>query len=182
MEPAQRPAGPRLIQLEPMRLKGTLITIVVILGAAFAAVNWQALFAVQSVNLFFTTVEIPLGLVLLFVGIALSLVFFLVSIFDRAVQLRQITQQENAIFALQSRLDKRRLEELSELGESVRSSLDGAVQQLREENARLEVSMREDVSSFETRMRDRIDELEDQLRSRPAIDPMPPAGGDPDRT
>ena len=156
-----------------MRLKGILITIVVIFGAAFAAVNWQALFAIQTVNLFFTTVDLPLGLILLLVAIALSLVFFLVSIFDRAVQLRQITQQENTIHSLRQRLDKRRLEELAELGESVRVNLDHVIQQVREENSKLEVSVREDVSSFETRMRDRIDELDDRIRERPAIDPMP---------
>lgn len=156
-----------------MRLKGILITVVVIFGAAFAAVNWQALFAVQNVNLFFTTLDLPLGLILLLLAIALSLVFFLVSIFDRAVQLRQITQQENTILALRQRLDKRRLEELAELGENVRLNLDNVMQQVREENSKLEVSLREDVSSFETRMRDRIDELDDRLR--PAIDPVPAA-------
>ena len=156
-----------------MRLKGILITIVVIAGAAFAAVNWQALFAIQPVNLFFTTVELPLGLILLFLAIGLSLVFFLVSLFDRAVQLRQITQQEQTIHNLRQRLDKRRLEELSELGESVRLNLEHVAQQVRDENSRLEVSMREDVSSFETRMRDRMDELEDQFRNRPGIDPLP---------
>ncbi len=162
-----------------MRLKGILITIVVLVGAAFAAVNWQALFAIQPVNLFFTTIDLPLGLVLLFIAIGLSLVFFLVSLFDRAVQLRQITQQEQMIHRLQQRLDKRRLEEIAELGESVRLNLEHVAQQVRDENSRLEVSMREDVSSFETRMRDRMDELEDQLRRRPGIDPLPGAQQDP---
>ena len=163
--------GPDTVGL--MRLKGILITVVVIFGAAFAAVNWQALFAVQSVNLFFTTVDLPLSLILLLLAIALSLVFFLVSIFDRAVQLRQITQQENTIYALRQKLDRRRLDELAELGENVRVNLDSVMQQVREENSKLEVSLREDVSSFETRMRDRIDELDDRLRERPVIDPLP---------
>ncbi len=149
-----------------MRLKGILITLVVLAGAAFAAANWQALFAIQSVSLFFTTVEIPLGLVLLFAAIGLSLLFFLVSLFDRAVQLRQITQQENIIHQLQQRLDRRRLEEIAELGDSVRKNLESMAQQVRDENSRLEVSLREDVSSFETRMRDRMDELDDELRRR----------------
>lgn len=166
-----------------MRLKGILITVVVLAGAAFAAVNWQALFAIQSVNLFFTTVELPLGLVLLFSAIGLSLVFFLVSLFDRAVQLRQITQQESIIHQLQQRLDRRRLEEIAELGESVRHNLENMAQQVRDENSRLEVSLREDVSSFETRMRDRMDELDDELRRRSL--PLPagqPEVGEADRT
>ena len=157
-----------------MRLKGILITIVVLAGAAFAAVNWQVLFGMQPVNLFFTTVEIPLGLVLLFLAVGLSLVFFLVSLFDRASQLRQITKQEQTIHALRQKLEKRRLEELAELGESVRLNLEHVAQQVRDENSRLEVSMREDVSSFETRMRDRMDELEQQFKIRPGIDPLPP--------
>lgn len=164
-----------------MRLKGILITLVVVLGAAFAAVNWQALFTVQAVDLFFTTVELPLGLLLLLFAIGLSLLFFLVSLFDRAVQLRQITQQENTIHGLRRQLDRRRLEEIEELGRTVRSDLEQVAQQLKEENSRLEISMREDVSSFETRMRDRMDELEHQL-GRPVIDPLPPRQDtDPER-
>lgn len=159
--------------VEAMRLKGILITIVVLFGAAFAAVNWQALFTIQSVNLFFTTVDLPLGLLLLLAGIALSLLFFLLAIFDRAAQLRQITQQEATIKALRQQLDRRRLEELAEMGENIRVNLDHVIQQVREENSKLEVSVREDVSSFETRMRDRIDELDDQMRKRAVIDPVP---------
>jgi len=149
-----------------MRLKGILITAVVLFGAAFAVANWQALFVTQNVNLFFTSIELPLGLVLLFAAVGLSLVFFLVSLFDRAVQLRQITQQENTIVQLRQRLDRRRLEELAELSESLRGSISQMAQQIRDENSRLEVSLREDVSAFETRMRDRMDELDDELRRR----------------
>ncbi len=145
-----------------MRLKGILITAVVLLGATFAAVNWQALLAIQHVNLLFGTYEAPLGLILLFAAILLSLVFFLVSLFDRAVQLRQITVQENTIASLRARLDRRRLEELGELSETIRTSLESVGQQVRSENSRLEVSLREDLSSFETRTRDRLDELGDQ--------------------
>ncbi|HLR46912.1 MAG TPA: hypothetical protein VK092_07115 [Deinococcales bacterium] len=156
-----------------MRLKGILITLVVVFGAAFAAVNWQALFTVQPVDLFFTTVEVPLGLLLLLLAISLSLVFFLVSLFERAVQLRQLTRQEKTIRSLRRQLERRRLEEMVELGETVRRDLEQVARELKEENSRLEISMREDVSSFETRMRDRMDEFEHQL-GRPAIDPLPP--------
>src|SRR5690554_370190 len=146
-----------------MRLKGILITAVILLGATFAAVNWQALLAEMPIDLLFGTYQIPLGITLLFVAIGLSLLFFLVSLFDRAVQLRQITQQEKQILALQGKLDRRRLEELAELSETIRSSLDSVGQQVRDENSRLEVSLREDLSSFETRTRDRIDELEERI-------------------
>jgi len=164
-----------------MRLKGILITLVVVLGAAFAAVNWQALFTVQPVDLFFGTAELPLGLLLLLLALGLGLVFFLVSLFDRAVQLRQLTRKENTIQGLRKQLERRRHEEIAELAESVRRDLGQVTEQLKEENSRLEISMREDVSSFETRMRDRMDELEHQL-GRPAIDPLPPAAGqEPER-
>src|SRR5690625_7390910 len=97
VEPPQRPTRPRLIRLMAMRLKGILITAVVLFGATFAVANWQALFVTQNVNLFFASIELPLGLVLLFAAVGLSLMLFLVSLFDRAVQLRHITPQVTTI-------------------------------------------------------------------------------------
>lgn len=148
-----------------MRLKGILITAIVLLSAAFAAVNWQALLVVQPTNLLFGTFEIPLGMTLLFIAVGLSLVFFLVSLFDRAAQYGLIARQEAHINRLQAKLDKRRLEEIAELAAAVETSLATVGQQVREENARLEVSLREDLSSFETRTRDRMDDLEDSLQA-----------------
>jgi uncharacterized integral membrane protein len=146
-----------------MRLKGILITAVVLLSAVFAAVNWPALFAVQPVNLLFTTIEIPVGITLLLVALALSLLFFLVSLFDRATQLRQITQQERQIAQLQARLDKRRLEELAELAGTVTTGLSGVGQQVRDENSRLEANLREDLGALEERMSARLKELQERV-------------------
>jgi uncharacterized integral membrane protein len=146
-----------------MRLKGILITAVVLLGAVFAAVNWPALFAVQPINFLFTTVEIPVGITLLLTALALSLLFFLVSLFDRAGQLRQITQQERQIAQLQARLDQRRLEELAELADTVTAGLSGVGQQVRDENSRLEANLREDLAALEARSNARFGELQERV-------------------
>lgn len=146
-----------------MRLKGILITAVVLLSAVFAAINWPVLFVVQPINLLFTTIEVPVGITLLLVALALSLLFFLVSLFDRASQLRQITLQERQILQLQGRLDQRRLEELAELAATVTAGLNGVGQQVRDENSRLETNLREDLTALEERNNARLEELQDRV-------------------
>lgn len=146
-----------------MRLKGILITAVVVLGGIFAALNWSALLRVQPVNLLFTTSELPLGFMLLLVALALSLLFFLAALFDRAAQLAQITQQEKQIAALQARLDQRRLEELGQLSDALSSGLSSVGQQVRDENARLELNLREDLNAAEERASSRFAELQESV-------------------
>ena len=48
-----------------MRSRGIVITLIVVVLALFAALNWAALTATQPLSLIFFTVQAPLGLVLL---------------------------------------------------------------------------------------------------------------------
>ena len=98
-----------------MRLKGILITLVVLLALIFAALNWQTLMTYQDVNLLFVQVLAPLSMILLWTAVGLAVLFFLLSLLDRASQLRQITHLETEIERLHRRLDQKRLTELEEL-------------------------------------------------------------------
>jgi len=58
-----------------MRLRTVLVVLMIVLIAAFAAVNWTVFMAPTSLNLLFATVEAPLGLVMLGLLAAVVLIF-----------------------------------------------------------------------------------------------------------
>jgi uncharacterized integral membrane protein len=98
-----------------MRVKGILLTLVVLLAALFAAINWGALTALLPVNLLFTTLDLSLGLVLLLVAVGLALTFFILALIDRAGQLHQVSGLERHLNAAQTKLEARRLAEMEAL-------------------------------------------------------------------
>lgn len=58
-----------------MRLRTVLIVLMIVLIAAFAAVNWSVFIAPTSLNLLFASVQAPLGLVMLGLLAGVVLVF-----------------------------------------------------------------------------------------------------------
>jgi len=104
-----------------MRLKGFLITIVIILSLVFAILNWQVLTTNVPLNLIFFKIDFPLGLGLLISGVLLSLLFFIVSLIDRAGQLRQISRLERQLVELRHKLEQKRLQELERLEKTTQS-------------------------------------------------------------
>lgn len=101
-----------------MRLKGFLITIVIILSLVFAILNWQILTTNLPLNLIFFKTEFPVGLGLLVSGVLLSLIFFIVSLIDRAGELRQISRLERQLEDFRAKLEQKRVQELEKLEET----------------------------------------------------------------
>jgi len=146
-----------------MRLKGMLITLVVLVGAVFAVSNWQTIFTNLPINLLFFTVSLPLGFMLLAAAVGLSAVFFLVSLIDRAGQLRQITVLERRIDTLQVKLEKRRVEEVGSLEAVLEKRVGELERQLESGMEHLEETLRESLAAFEMRSKERLQELEERV-------------------
>lgn len=146
-----------------MRLKGILITLVILLAFLFAAVNWQTVSASLPVNFLFFTVQLPLGFTLLVSAVVLSAIFFAVSLIDRAGQLRQITQLERQLETLRTKMDARRLEEIAQLEQTYVRRCDSLEAQLSSGLGRLESEMRESLASFEMRSKERLTELQERV-------------------
>ncbi len=109
-----------------MRFKGILITVIVLISLVFAVTNWQVLAAGVPINFIFLSLQLPLGLVLLGASVFLCLVFLVISLIDRASQLRHTNQLEKQIENLGKKLDKKRLDELA----SIEKNLDDKVTSL----------------------------------------------------
>lgn len=146
-----------------MKLKGILITLVVVAGLLFAVLNWQVLFTRAPVNLLLGTVEMPVGISLLVLAVALSLLFFLASIWERAGQLRQVTHQERVIENLRERLDRQRAAELEALEATIRDRFDGVLQQVENDSGRVEANIRESLAELEERQVERLELLQERV-------------------
>ena len=98
-----------------MRSRGIVITLIVVVLALFAALNWAALTATQPLSLVFFTVQAPLGLVLILLAALLCFVFLLFSLFRRAAQLRQVSGLERALEGERKLNQQKRAAELEAL-------------------------------------------------------------------
>lgn len=146
-----------------MRLKGVLITFVVIAGLVFAAVNWQVLFAPTRVNLLLATLEVPLGITLLVFTVALSLIFFLAALWERAGQLRQVTHLERHIEDLRARLDRQQSAEMVSLEGVLTDRTDLIRQQLESDSGRVEANLTASLLELEERLVSRLETVQERV-------------------
>lgn len=146
-----------------MRLKGILITLVILLAVVFAAANWSTLSTPLPVNFLLFRAQVPLGFGLLVAAVLLSAAFFLVSLVDRAGQLRQVSALERRLETLRAKLDARRLEEIEQLEKTYVRRCDSLEAQLSSGFGRLEGELRESLASFEMRTKERLGSLQDRV-------------------
>lgn len=167
-----------------MRVRGILLTIVVVLALLLAVLNWGTLVTPVPLDLLVFRLEWPLGVGLLGAAVVLALLFFLASLFDRAGQLRQLTQIERQRDAAQRALDACReareedargavSERLDALGATLAQGLEGVRASVREEVTAAEARQGAALEALEARVVRVRDELaadiaqaEDALRRR----------------
>lgn len=156
-----------------MRLRGILLTVVVVASLLLAVLNMEVLTTPVPLDLALVRTSFPLGLALLIAVMAVAVVFFLAALLDRAEQLRQLTQIERQADALRQRLASYELGE----GQRVEERLMAATATLEERLDDVTRGVRERVDAgiveLGTDLRARLDELEardvarhDALRER----------------
>jgi len=149
-----------------MRLKGILITLVILLSLIFALFNWQVLAASVPLTIIvfkanfprfigLKTVQFPIGLGLLISGVLLSLIFFMVSLIDRAGQLRQISRLEKQMEKLRAKLEQKQLEELKNLEDLATSGF-----------SELKTSTEENINNLGKQSKEVIEKLDSDLNEK----------------
>lgn len=146
-----------------MRFRGIVLTLVVLLAALFAVVNWSLVITFVPINLLIATVQLPLAFVLLLTAVGVGLLFFTTSLLDRAGQLNRLTQLERQIENLQAKLDRRRLEEVETLERAYLTRCDALDEQLASGFARLEAAVREELTAAEARTGERLDDVKQRV-------------------
>ena len=133
-----------------MYLRTLLIVIVLGMVAVFAALNWHLVASPAPLSLGFATVEAPLGLILLAVTAALTLLFLIYLVYLQSAAL------------IESRRHGRELQLQREMADNVEVS---RVKELRafleQESQQRDVFMAETKSAFLAR----LDEIERELRA-----------------
>ena len=146
-----------------MRIRGTLLTVVVLLSLVFAVANWDAVTTNLPVFLLLARVDVPLGLVLLFVILGLTAFFFLASLFDRASQLRQVSALERQVEQLQAKLSRKRLEELESLAREVQERTTRLETTIEASREMLEQRLAKRLSDHELRTKDRLEAVTERV-------------------
>jgi uncharacterized integral membrane protein len=127
-----------------------VVVIMLLLGVAvFATVNWAAFNTPTSLSLLVTTVEAPLGAIMLALTALLTLVFVVVATLERSSALVAARRQARELQA------QRELAEHAEASRYIelRALLEGRLQDLREQSGQ-----------GQTEVLSRLDQLERELR------------------
>ena len=165
-----------------MKLRGILITLLLALAGIFAAVNWATLTTTLPVNLLVRRIDAPVGLVLLATVVAVALIGFLLSLLERADQLREIRTLERRLERTREKLDKQQARDIDDLkdamrawGESLEQRIDGRVERAEvtiqdaidragEEDGRRFAELESRVTTVRNELAADVGEAEDTLR------------------
>ena len=147
----------------------TLFVIFVLIGV-FALINWPAFTALTPISLVFTTVQAPLGLIMLGLAFFLSLLFTMWAISLQASMLMETrrqskelqAQRELADTAEASRFTELRAYLSTELARVAQASTDGHTELLKRMN-HMEGAMRLTLDENSNVVAATIGELEDRL-------------------
>lgn len=156
-----------------MQLRNILLIFILSVLAIFVAINWAAITTPTSVSLIFTTMEAPLGLILL-AATALLAVFFLG--FIVYMQSSVMLERQRLLRDLEAQRELANKAENSRLSE-MRSLLETGLQQLdvrsRESShamearlAQLEQALSDSIEQAGNTLSAYIGELEDRLENR----------------
>lgn len=146
-----------------MRLRGVLVTIVIVLILIFSVINWPSLAVNLPLNLIFFSVQAPLGLILIMFTITLSFVFLLLSLLRRAGQLRQITHLEHELERERAKVEKKRLAEVETLENRLSERLAALDQHLTDHENRLRSVFSEQYGKLEAHERAQTERLEERV-------------------
>ena len=160
-----------------MNVRTLTVLLVLVLLGLFAGLNWPVFTAPSQLNLLFTKVEAPLGLVMLGVVLVLTLLYVLFSLGVEASALieirryarelhqarRLLDQEEESRFVklrklveeslAQLREDHQRLERsLAECGEKAAEAVEGAAEKVSARCGELEEGLKEELASLANRL------------------------------
>ena len=145
-----------------MRFRTLFVALLLLLIAAFAVINWSAITASTKLSLLITTVEAPIGLVMLGIMLVSMLVFGAYMLLWQGSMLVESRRQAKELQAqrlLADQAEASRFTELSGVLHSELARLDDRIAQMQEA---LGAQMRENANSVAAT----IGELDDRLLKR----------------
>jgi uncharacterized membrane-anchored protein YhcB (DUF1043 family) len=146
-----------------MRGRLFLLVVLVVVGVFVVAFNWESMTVGVRLDLLFTTVVTTVGALVGLVALALTAVFLLGALLDRAKYLQQLSQMERHLEEARTELDRKRAadvaalsDEVAERFEGLRDALDGAA-------ARLGVELGDRLEDVRGELAERIDAVRERV-------------------
>jgi uncharacterized integral membrane protein len=148
-----------------MRIRTILVIVVLLLVALFAALNWSAFVSITTLNFLFTTVEAPLGLVMLgLLGLVVLAFAVYMAVWQGSVLLetRRYSKELQTQRTLADQAEASRFTEL-------RTYLTAELARLHERLAQTEAALQQDVQASGNTIAAYIGEVEDRLENKPRV-------------
>jgi hypothetical protein len=153
-----------------MKLHTLFLLIVIAALAAFAALNWNAFMAPTTLSLVFTTVDAPLGLIMLAAVALLTILFLVYLAYLQATVLLDARRHSRELEASRSLADQAEASRFSELRQLVQSEIatlagssDRSKGELLAQLSRVESELRTAFEQGSNSLAASIGELEDRL-------------------
>jgi uncharacterized integral membrane protein len=172
-------AAPKTLNGVLMRLRTLLLLLVVLAVVLFAALNWAIITTPTTLSLLVTTVEAPLGLVLLGMLVLLCGLFAVFAGYLQTTTLLEARQHARELQAQRKLADQAEASRLAELQNLLNSALLRLEQQSQENRSavqarldQMEQNLRAAVTQEGTTLSTYIGELEDRLERREGAHPV----------
>lgn len=164
-----------------MGLRTFVLLLMVVLFAAFTAVNWSAFTAPTTLSFVFGTVQAPLGLLLLGFIVLIASVFLLLLAVQQATVLVETRRAAKELSAQRALADQAEASRFTELRRHVDEALqridgnEGARQEaILQRIDRLETSLRTHIEQTGNSLAASVGEVDDRIERLAAL-PRPPA-------
>lgn len=143
-----------------MRLRGILLTVVVLAALLLAGLNMETLTTRVPLDLGVVRTEFPLGLALLIAVVAVAVVYFLAALLDRAGQLRQLTHIERQAESLRQKLDAYEQGEANRVEERLAAAAATLDERLDELTRSLRERLEAGIADFGATMQEKLDAVD----------------------
>ncbi len=144
-----------------MKVRTFVLLLVFLLIALFAVLNWDAFNAATTLSLGFGTVEAPLGVVMLAIVIAISILFLAVLFYVQTSALLETRRHARELNAQRELADRAEASRFNELREYLKAELGGISE--RAESAQAAIDAR--IGALESELRAAILESGNSLAS-----------------
>jgi uncharacterized integral membrane protein len=151
-----------------MRGRNVFLLVVIVLMGVFAWLNWAAFAESKALNLLFTRVNAPLGVVLLALMAVLVVVYFLYTVGLETAALLEVKRYARELLSSRKLADEAEASRFTELKKYIEGELagvkgGGSSPEVLARLDKLEAELREDIERSGNTLAAYIGELEDQI-------------------
>lgn len=153
-----------------MRLRTLFVIVLIVLIAGFATINWPIFMARTPLNLLFTTVEAPLGVVMLVMLVVLFLVFVLYMAMWQAKVLVDSRRHTTELQRQRVLADEAEASRFTELRSQLRDEMANLNVRISDGNEALRREIRDHSNSLAAN----VAEMDDRMKRGGPADPVLP--------